>query len=98
MSAELYTHLNHRRGEPCRIFGKRAGTNGNMYCLKYDDGHTYDAYPNQVVPYTEPKPSLILTALEQAESFISGFEDDETQEGVPEMLKLIRDAIQQVQK
>jgi len=32
-------------------------------------------------------------ALKAAESFISGFEDDQTQEGIPEMLKAIRDAL-----
>lgn len=35
----------------------------------------------------------LLDALNEAESFISGFEDDELQEGVDEMLRRIRDAI-----
>lgn len=34
-----------------------------------------------------------IAALSEAESFISGFEDDELQEGVGEMLEQIRDAI-----
>jgi hypothetical protein len=43
-----------------------------------------------------PEPVCIdqmLDALEDAESFISGFEDDESQEGVVEMLARIRAAI-----
>jgi hypothetical protein len=37
--------------------------------------------------------SDLLEALERAEGFISGFEDDETQEGVTEMLAAIRAAL-----
>lgn len=40
----------------------------------------------------------ILAALETAESFMCGFEDDEMQEGMPEMLKQIRDAIAALEK
>lgn len=35
----------------------------------------------------------LLEALDRAEAFISGFEDDDTQEGVTEMLAAIRVAI-----
>lgn len=35
----------------------------------------------------------MLAALERAEAFIAGFEDDETQEGVTEMLAAIRAAL-----
>jgi len=35
----------------------------------------------------------MLAALERAEGFISGFEDDDTQEGVTEMLAAIRAAL-----
>jgi hypothetical protein len=35
----------------------------------------------------------LLAALERAEGFISGFEDDDTQEGVTEMLAAIRAAL-----
>lgn len=35
----------------------------------------------------------LLAALDRAEAFIAGFEDDETQEGVAEMLAAIRAAI-----
>jgi len=35
----------------------------------------------------------LLAALDRAEAFIAGFEDDETQEGVTEMLAAIRAAI-----
>jgi hypothetical protein len=35
----------------------------------------------------------LLAALERAEAFIAGFEDDETQEGVAEMLAAIRAAL-----
>lgn len=35
----------------------------------------------------------LLDALNEAESFISGFEDDELQEGVDDMLRRIRGAI-----
>jgi hypothetical protein len=35
----------------------------------------------------------LLAALERAEGFISGFEDDNTQEGVTEMLAAIRAAL-----
>ena len=34
--------------------------------------------------------SAVLDALERAEAFIAGFEDDDTQEGVTEMLAAIR--------
>ena len=37
--------------------------------------------------------SAMLAALERAEGFISGFEDDDTQEGVTDMLAAIRVAI-----
>jgi hypothetical protein len=37
--------------------------------------------------------SAMLAALERAEGFISGFEDDNTQEGVTEMLAAIRAAL-----
>jgi hypothetical protein len=37
--------------------------------------------------------AAVLAALERAEGFISGFEDDDTQEGVTEMLAAIRVAI-----
>lgn len=36
---------------------------------------------------------VMLPALRKAESFISGFEDDETQVGIPELLAEIRTAI-----
>lgn len=35
----------------------------------------------------------LLAALDRAEAFISGFEDDDTQEGVTEMLAAIRAAL-----
>lgn len=35
----------------------------------------------------------MVAALERAESFISGFEDDENQEGIPDLLETIRDLI-----
>ena len=35
----------------------------------------------------------LASALDRAESFIAGFEDDETQEGIPEMLEDIRAAL-----
>ena len=35
----------------------------------------------------------MLAALDRAEAFISGFEDDDTQEGVTEMLAAIRAAL-----
>lgn len=35
----------------------------------------------------------VLEALERAEAFIAGFEDDDTQEGVTDMLTAIRVAI-----
>jgi hypothetical protein len=34
-----------------------------------------------------------LAALERAEAFIAGFEDDDTQEGITEMLAAIRAAL-----
>jgi hypothetical protein len=37
--------------------------------------------------------SAVLEALERAEAFIDGFEDDDTQEGVGEMLAAIRVAL-----
>jgi len=37
--------------------------------------------------------SDLLEALERAEAFIDGFEDDDTQEGVTEMLAAIRAAL-----
>lgn len=37
--------------------------------------------------------SAMLAALDRAEAFISGFEDDDTQEGVTEMLAAIRVAL-----
>ena len=37
--------------------------------------------------------SDLLEALERAEAFIDGFEDDDTQEGVKEMLAAIRAAL-----
>lgn len=37
--------------------------------------------------------AAMLAALERAEGFISGFEDDDTQEGVTDMLAAIRVAI-----
>lgn len=37
--------------------------------------------------------STMIIALQEAEDFIAGFEDDDTQEGVPEMLVRIRAAI-----
>jgi len=37
--------------------------------------------------------SAMLAALDRAEAFISGFEDDNTQEGVTEMLAAIRAAL-----
>jgi hypothetical protein len=37
--------------------------------------------------------SDLLAALERAEGFISGFEDDDTQEGIAEMLAAIRAAL-----
>ena len=35
----------------------------------------------------------LLAALERAEAFIAGFEDDDTQEGITEMLAAIRAAL-----
>jgi hypothetical protein len=35
----------------------------------------------------------LLAALKRAEAFIAGFEDDETQEGIAEMLAAIRAAL-----
>ncbi len=35
----------------------------------------------------------MLAALDRAEAFIAGFEDDDTQEGIPEMLAAIRAAL-----
>tara|TARA_R110000868_G_scaffold87712_5_gene245034 strand:- start:560 stop:760 length:201 start_codon:yes stop_codon:yes gene_type:complete len=35
----------------------------------------------------------LLAALDRAEAFIAGFEDDDTQEGVTEMLAAIRAAL-----
>jgi hypothetical protein len=35
----------------------------------------------------------LLAALDRAEAFIAGFEDDETQEGIAEMLAAIRTAL-----
>jgi hypothetical protein len=40
--------------------------------------------------------SAMLAALDRAEAFISGFEDDDTQEGVTEMLAAIRAALANV--
>lgn len=37
--------------------------------------------------------ALHATALFKAEQFIAGFEDDDTQEGIPALLKLIRSQI-----
>jgi len=37
--------------------------------------------------------NAMLAALERAEGFISGFEDDDTQEGIGEMLATVRAAI-----
>ena len=37
--------------------------------------------------------AAVLEALERAEAFIDGFEDDDTQEGVGEMLAAIRVAL-----
>lgn len=36
----------------------------------------------------------LLATLKNAESFISGFEDDPLQEGIPELLKSLRDTIE----
>lgn len=36
--------------------------------------------------------NMMLAALDEAENFIAGFEDDDAQEGVPEMLARIRAA------
>lgn len=35
----------------------------------------------------------LLAALDRAEAFIAGFEDDDTQDGIPEMLAAMRAAI-----
>jgi len=35
----------------------------------------------------------MLTALDRAEAFVAGFEDDDTQEGIPELLGAIRAAL-----
>lgn len=46
---------------------------------------------NGPAPYLEQPPAI--TALKAARSFIAGFEGDELQEGISELLKLIDDAI-----
>jgi len=42
--------------------------------------------------------ALIREALERAEGFIEGFEDDECQEGIADLLAVIRAALAQVQQ
>lgn len=50
------------------------------------DGQREQAYAMAAAPD-------LLAALEGAESFIAGFEDDELQEGIDELLESIRGAI-----
>lgn len=44
-------------------------------------------------PFEEPPAEPAKTILQRAESFISGFQDDEMQEGIAELLADLREAI-----
>ena len=63
-------------------------------CLDVQEEHANCPNP----PEHEPNDgSDVVSLLQRAEAFISGFEDDEDQEGVPELLRDLRKAIQGVQ-
>lgn len=47
----------------------------------------------QPPPHESNRTPRILEVLLEAESFVRGFEDDEMQEGIPELLQKLRDCI-----
>lgn len=67
------------KGDFYEIYEDQAGDN----YFHYKEGHT------NITCYIEPIYS-IHDAIFQAEEFVSGFEDDESQEGVDKLLKLLR--------
>lgn len=74
---------------PSLEFRDEAG--GLMFIVNPDDIFNHDG--NRFEIDIEPEDGSVLTALRSAESFISGFEGDELQEGVREKLTMIRAAI-----
>lgn len=48
---QLYTHTCHRPDMPARIMRRGVGRKRNMVELAYEDGCTYEAYPELLRPY-----------------------------------------------
>lgn len=64
---------------------------GLLYCLATDQGGD-TTVKVELHPFEQANDTV--DALVQAEGFVSGFEDDELQEGIPELLAGLRSAIQ----
>lgn len=73
------------------VAGNIIGSDGVVICSVYgSEARAEEDDANQALIAAAPD---LLAALDRAEAFIAGFEDDDTQEGIPEMLAAIRAAI-----